>query len=432
MGGVSRGRSPASASRSAGSCSSPASSGGAAGSSAMRRTTIIFYGIGGGAALLVAAFGINHSGDLRRRRRCCSRSSRSRGLFVLAGRDAGGDRAARRRHRGVPRRPRRDHGPVLRVPRHGPDHGRDRRRDRGASWRGLDGIFGVALVMLGIALLPLGQLRRHEHVRLVRAVPASVRRGHERAPRPARLARGARGAVVAPHHLATSAGLGGPRRRRARGRRGDRDQRRPGRRDAQRLRDRRRRVLAGVGRGRGRAGRDQRLRAGAGGGRCRGAPRARADADPAARAARDHGPGRGPVVGATRTAAGAGCRATRSSPPRSSTRRPASRRGTGSIARSIEGTDASLGDAAWARGLPERLASRGRPWRPGELVRLPALAATLRTLADEGFDAYYDGDLGERIARGLAAAGAPFTVEDLRAHTPSGRRRSRRPTAAPG
>lgn len=57
----------------------------------------------------------------------------------------------------------------------------------------------------------------------------------------------------------------------------------------------------------------------------------------------------------------------------------------------------------------------GRPWRPGELVRFPALAATLERLATEGFDAFYDGDLGERQARFLAAAGgfhAPFDFRD--------------------
>ncbi len=61
----------------------------------------------------------------------------------------------------------------------------------------------------------------------------------------------------------------------------------------------------------------------------------------------------------------------------------------------------------------------GRPWRPGERVRLPALAATLATLADEGIDAFYDGDLGERQARGLAAAGSPIVAADLRAHASS-------------
>ena len=38
--------------------------------------------------------------------------------------------------------------------------------------------------------------------------------------------------------------------------------------------------------------------------------------------------------------------------------------------------------------------------RPGERVRLPALAATLATIADQGFDSFYDGDLGAGQAHG--------------------------------
>jgi gamma-glutamyltranspeptidase/glutathione hydrolase len=57
----------------------------------------------------------------------------------------------------------------------------------------------------------------------------------------------------------------------------------------------------------------------------------------------------------------------------------------------------------------------GRPWRPGEMVRLPALAATLERLADVGFGDFYDGDIAARQARGLAAAGSPITAEDLAA-----------------
>jgi gamma-glutamyltranspeptidase / glutathione hydrolase len=70
----------------------------------------------------------------------------------------------------------------------------------------------------------------------------------------------------------------------------------------------------------------------------------------------------------------------------------------------------------WADGFARVWRPEGRPWRAGERIRLPALAATLRTLADEGFDAYYDGDLGERIADGLALAGGVHTVADLRGH----------------
>ncbi|MFL5685323.1 MAG: gamma-glutamyltransferase family protein [Chloroflexota bacterium] len=59
----------------------------------------------------------------------------------------------------------------------------------------------------------------------------------------------------------------------------------------------------------------------------------------------------------------------------------------------------------------------GRSWRPGERVRLPALAATLETLARDGFDAFYDGDIGVRQASALRAAGCLMTEADLREHT---------------
>ena len=59
----------------------------------------------------------------------------------------------------------------------------------------------------------------------------------------------------------------------------------------------------------------------------------------------------------------------------------------------------------------------GRPWQPGERVRLGALAATLETLARDGFDAFYEGDIGARQARALAAAGCLIDEADLREHT---------------
>ncbi|MEW5991155.1 MAG: gamma-glutamyltransferase family protein [Chloroflexota bacterium] len=58
----------------------------------------------------------------------------------------------------------------------------------------------------------------------------------------------------------------------------------------------------------------------------------------------------------------------------------------------------------------------GRAWRPGELVRYAALAGTLERLAHDGFDAFYDSDLGERQARFLAASGGPHTAADFRDH----------------
>jgi gamma-glutamyltranspeptidase/glutathione hydrolase len=59
----------------------------------------------------------------------------------------------------------------------------------------------------------------------------------------------------------------------------------------------------------------------------------------------------------------------------------------------------------------------GRPWRPGERVRFPALASSIERLAAAGFDDLYEGELAERVAVGLAAAGSPIRADDLRAHT---------------
>jgi gamma-glutamyltranspeptidase / glutathione hydrolase len=82
----------------------------------------------------------------------------------------------------------------------------------------------------------------------------------------------------------------------------------------------------------------------------------------------------------------------------------------------VEATNASIGTEPWTSGFRQVWRPAGQPWRAGERIRLPALAATLATLAADGFDAYYDGDLGERIAAGLAAAGGTHTVADLSGH----------------
>jgi gamma-glutamyltranspeptidase/glutathione hydrolase len=58
----------------------------------------------------------------------------------------------------------------------------------------------------------------------------------------------------------------------------------------------------------------------------------------------------------------------------------------------------------------------GRPWQPGEVVQLPALAATLERLAEAGFDDFYEGDVAARQCRGLAAAGSAIDAADLRDH----------------
>jgi len=74
----------------------------------------------------------------------------------------------------------------------------------------------------------------------------------------------------------------------------------------------------------------------------------------------------------------------------------------------------ALGDGS---GFEQVYRPKGRPWRPGERVRLPALAATLERMAEVGFEDFYTGEIAERQAAGLAAVGCAITAADLEAHT---------------
>jgi gamma-glutamyltranspeptidase len=79
----------------------------------------------------------------------------------------------------------------------------------------------------------------------------------------------------------------------------------------------------------------------------------------------------------------------------------------------LPGVEAAIGSGS---GFERVYRPHGRPWRLGEPVRLAALAGTLERLAQVGFDDFYDGEIGERQVRGLAAAGSSITAEDLLAH----------------
>jgi gamma-glutamyltranspeptidase/glutathione hydrolase len=92
---------------------------------------------------------------------------------------------------------------------------------------------------------------------------------------------------------------------------------------------------------------------------------------------------------------------------------PASDEFVGSVERTAS---RALASSAPSDGFFSTYRPHARAWRAGEIVRLPALASTLEALARDGFDAFYDGELGARQAAGLAAAGSPMTAEDLAAH----------------
>ncbi len=59
----------------------------------------------------------------------------------------------------------------------------------------------------------------------------------------------------------------------------------------------------------------------------------------------------------------------------------------------------------------------GRAWRLGERVRLAALATTLERIASEGWAEPYEGETADHQARALGAAGSAISRADLAAHT---------------
>lgn len=69
-------------------------------------------------------------------------------------------------------------------------------------------------------------------------------------------------------------------------------------------------------------------------------------------------------------------------------------------------------------GLSSLFFHEGVPVALGDVVHQPALGATLRSIAEEGADALYRGEVGRAYAEGLRAAGSPVTAEDLAAHRP--------------
>jgi len=64
----------------------------------------------------------------------------------------------------------------------------------------------------------------------------------------------------------------------------------------------------------------------------------------------------------------------------------------------------------------ELMTEGGRGPRPGEIMRLPTLARTLRAVSKGGKEAFYRGEIAARIAETVQAHGGVMTVEDLAAH----------------
>jgi gamma-glutamyltranspeptidase/glutathione hydrolase len=79
----------------------------------------------------------------------------------------------------------------------------------------------------------------------------------------------------------------------------------------------------------------------------------------------------------------------------------------------------------WDRGVQRQLSNApngleltidGRAPRPGEIFRNPGLAKTLRTLANGGKEAFYQGEIAAAIVKVIQGAGGVMSEDDLAAH----------------
>ncbi len=196
------------------------------------------------------------------------------GLFVLAGATPAALGLLADMSERFPCRPRRDHGPLLGLPGDRPDHRQHHRRLRGRVARDRRDAARDAPAAGHRGAAARAAARPGARDRRGPGGPPPARPGRDRRRRPTR--RRALGAGPARSRLArrgrrpasprVCGRTGDAAGRRLGGRCRDRDQRGPGRRDAEQLRDRRRCVLADLGRGRGPAGRAQRVGTGARGG----------------------------------------------------------------------------------------------------------------------------------------------------------------------
>ena len=85
----------------------------------------------------------------------------------------------------------------------------------------------------------------------------------------------------------------------------------------------------------------------------------------------------------------------------------------------IAGSWAESAGALMRRPSGAELLPGGRPPKPGEVVRLPQLADSLRTVAEGGAAAFYRGPLAERVATFVQENGGWLSRDDMAGHTAS-------------
>jgi gamma-glutamyltranspeptidase/glutathione hydrolase len=70
-------------------------------------------------------------------------------------------------------------------------------------------------------------------------------------------------------------------------------------------------------------------------------------------------------------------------------------------------------------GVASMFAPGGRPMEPGEVLRLPDLADTYRSIVKGGADVFYRGEIAEQIAHCVSSRGGWLSADDLRDFAPA-------------
>ena len=87
------------------------------------------------------------------------------------------------------------------------------------------------------------------------------------------------------------------------------------------------------------------------------------------------------------------------------------------VVRNLAGDiSAKLGEVGAQPGFADVYLNDGAPLKAGARLRQPALAGSLRRLAEAGLDDFYRGDLARDLAAQLEAAGSPLRLEDFERH----------------